>query len=105
MSGIVADLMRPTKNKGSLGETQGEPEVVCRNVPFRTFRTLNGNEQETARRNNATANYSVEVWGDPRWAKLEQCYFQVGTRKLHIAYVNDRKMNGLDLQLLCGESK
>lgn len=105
MSGIVADLMRPTKTKGSLGETQGTPETVCRNVPFRTFRPLNGTEQERARQVGATANYSIEVWGDPNWTKLEQCYFQIGARKLNIAYVNDRKMNGLDLQLLCGETK
>jgi head-tail adaptor len=108
MSGIVANLMRPTKATGSLGETQGKPEVVCKNVPFRTFKTLSGNEQEQARKIGVTATHSVEVWGNPAWKDLEECWFETigsNSHRLNIAFVEDRKLNGLDLRILCGENK
>ena len=110
MSGIVARLMRPTKAVGGLGETQGTPEVVCPAVPFRRFKTLSGDEQESARQNGVTAQYAIEIYGIPTWKDLEECWFEIlpltdPPRRFNIAFVEDKRLNGIELRLLCGENK
>ena len=109
-TGIHANLMRPTKATGTLGEARGKPTLVCKGVPFRTFKTLSGNEQESARQNGADAQYEIEIWGSSKWLPLEDCWFELlpltdPPRKLNIEFVDDRKHNGKDLRLLCGENK
>jgi hypothetical protein len=100
----IVNVMRPTKTTGTLGETQGTPEVVCKDWPC-SIKTLSGKEQQTARQNGADAIYEVEGYGDPKWEKLEECYLQFGERKLNIAFVDDENQNGIKLRLLCGENK
>lgn len=100
----IVNVMRPTKSKGTLGETQGEPEVVMRNVPC-SIKTLTGTEQERARQNGVTATYKVEMYGDPSKPIDEKCFLQMGTRTLNVSQVEDVAFNGVQLVLLCGENK
>jgi head-tail adaptor len=100
----IVDVMRPTKAKGSLGETQGTPITVCKNWPC-SIKTLSGKEQESARQVGADAQFEVEGYGDPGWTELEQCYLQFGERRLNIEFVDDEQQNGQKLKLLCGENK
>lgn len=92
-----------------MGELQGQPEVVSETVNFRSMKSLSGKEQETARQTGADRQFAVEVWGNPKWKDLEQCWFEIlpletPPRKLHIEFVDDRKNNGLDLRIICGEN-
>lgn len=108
MTVLYANLMRPTKATGSLGEPQGLPEIVCPNIPFRSMENVSGFESESARQTGASATYQVEIWGDPSWKDLEGCWFEILPltdlpRKLNIAFVKDRKNNGEDLLITCGE--
>ena len=102
------NIMRPTKAQGTLGETQGSPEILYSNHPF-SRRTLNGTEQETARQNGVTATYLVETGGDPNKPITEECWIEVlpltrGTR-LNIAFADDVDDNGVNYRLFCGENK
>ena len=103
----VVSIMRPTKADGPVGETQGKPTTVCKDWPCE-IKTLSGKEQETARQNAADAQFEAEGYGDPNWTDLEHCYLTGGTlrdRKLNIEFVDDEKLNGIKLRLLCGENK
>jgi hypothetical protein len=103
----VVDVMRPPKAKGDYDETQGQPTTVCKEWPC-SIKTLSGKEQEQARQNGADARFEVEGYGDPKWTDLEHCYLTGGTlrdRKLHIEFVDDENLNGINLRLLCGENK
>jgi head-tail adaptor len=96
--------MRPGEAVGSLGELQGKPETVIKNVPC-SIKTLSGNEQESARQNGVTATLAVEMYGDPNKPLKEKDWLEFGSRKLNIAHIEDVNQNGLQLKLLCGESK
>ena len=98
----VVNVMRPTKSKGSLGQSQGEPETIIQNVPC-SIETLSGNEQEAARQNGVTATYMVKLTGPMDID--EKCYLTLGSRQFNIAHVADTNLNGIDLVLLCAENK
>jgi head-tail adaptor len=100
----VVNVMRPTKAKGTLGETQGTDKTVMKNWPC-AIKTLTGNEQEDARQNGATANLEVSGYGNPGNPFKETDYLQFGERKLNIAFIDDVNQNGIELRLLCGENK
>jgi len=97
-------VLRPAKAVGTLGETQGKPEVVFNEWPC-SIKTLSGKEQEAARQNGADATLQVEGYGDPTNPIDEQCYLEFGERKLNIAAIIDEHQNGIELRLLCGELK
>lgn len=98
----VVSVMRPTKTKGTLGETQGESEIVMNQWPC-SIETLQGREAELARQTFASATLKVEGYGDPRRPFMATDYLQFGSRKLCIGFINDKQQNGLQLSLLCGE--
>lgn len=109
----VVNVMRPTKNKGTVGESQGQPDVVMRNWPC-SIETLQGREADLARQTFASATLKVEGYGDPRNPFKATDYLEfvdgvTGTkdkpRKLYIGVVNDEKQNGIKLTLLCGEER
>lgn len=104
----VVRVLRPTKATGSLGETQGKPEVVFQRWPC-SIRTLSGKEQETARQTGADAQYEIEGYGDPRKPIDESCYLELEsggtTRTFHVAFIDDEDLNQVKLRLLCGENK
>ena len=100
----IVNVMRPTEAVGSLGQLQGKPETVMREIPC-SIRSLSGNEQEQARQNSVSATLAVEMYGDPKKPLKEKDWLQFGDRKLNIAYIDDVNQNGLQLKLLCGESK
>lgn len=100
----VVNVMRPTKATGTLGELQGQPEIVCEKWPC-SIKPISGNESESARQNAPGATFAVEGYGDPKWKDLEQCYLtggSIGERRLNIAFVDDENLNGVKLRLLCG---
>lgn len=100
----IVNVMRPTKVQGSLGEQQGQPQVICSNWPC-SIKPASGNESEANGQNTATAQFEVEGYGDPSWTDLEECYLQLGSRTLSIQFVDDEDQNGIKLRLLCGEIK
>jgi hypothetical protein len=109
----VVKVMRPTKTTNTLGNTQGEPEVICKQWPC-SIETLQGREAELARQTFASATLKVEGWGNPQNPIRETDYLEfvdgvLGTidkpRKLYVGVVNDLKQNGIELSLLCGEER
>lgn len=103
----LVNVMRPTKATGSLGELQGQPEVVIPNWPC-SIKTLSGGESVAARQNTANATLEVQGWGNPRKPIAEGDYLIVlpetdPPRKLNIEFIDDKKQNGIELTLLCGE--
>ncbi len=100
----VVKVMRPTKNEGSLGELQGNPEVICNQWPC-SIDALSGNEQERARQNGVTATYKIEGYGNPDKPFKETDWLELGERKFNIANIEDVQLNGVKLKLLCGETK
>lgn len=101
----IANIMRPSQAIGSLGETQGSPEVVCRDWPC-AISTVSGNDREQARQNGVEVTHEVSGYGSPAWKRIEQCYLQLHDgRRLNIVFVDDRFQNGEVLRLLCGETR
>jgi len=100
----IVDVMRPTKNSGTLGETQGQPEVVIKNWPC-SIVTLSGSEAESARQNTSGATLEVRGYGDPNNPIDEDCFLKFGNRNLTIVAINDEDQNGIKLRLMCGETK
>lgn len=103
----IVNVMRPTGAVGSLGELQGQPTLVLKEWPCE-IKTLSGKEQEAARQNGADAQFSAEGYGPLPTDAIEQCYLTGGTlgkRKLNVAFVDDKNLNGINLRLLCGENK
>lgn len=102
----TVNVMRPTEATGSLGETQGEPKLICKNWPC-SIAVMSGRELELARQNFAAANLKVEGYGDPRNPFKATDYLtggSIGGRVLNVGFVNDLKQNGLELSLVCGEA-
>lgn len=100
----VVTVKRPTKTLGTLGEEQGQPEIVMANWPC-SIRTLTGAEQERARQNGVVASYSIEGYWTPDKQLDETCFLSYGTRTINIAQVEDVDFNGQKMRLLCGENK
>ena len=106
----VVSVMRPTLATGALGQTQGPPQIVCKDVQC-TVKSLSGRELELARSTFAAATCEVTLAGDPNNPILETdyCEFKDGVhakpRRLHIGNITDLNQNGRKYVLLCGESK
>jgi hypothetical protein len=109
----VVKVMRPPKNTGTIGQTQGEPETICKEWPC-SIETLQGREAELARQTFASATLKVEGYGNPNNPIRETDYLEfvdgvIGTkdkpRKLYVGVVNDKRQNGIELTLLCGEAR
>lgn len=106
----VVNVMRPTKTKASLGQSQGNPEIVLKNVPC-SIENLNGRELELARTSFASANVKVGLYGNPANPIFSTDYCEVvgqknrkgEARRLNIGSINDRFQNGVELTLICGE--
>ena len=106
----LVNVMRPTKATGSLGELQGKPELYRLNVPC-SIKSISGNEGEQARQNAPTANFQIEMFGDPTKPMGEKCWLELlpltdPPRKFHIQYIDDPSLGNRGLlTLLCGENK
>lgn len=105
------NIVRPTKNKGTLGETQGSPEVIYQDHPC-CVESLGGRELELARHTFAAASSRITMYGDPAKPVRPQdiCQFADGVtgtkdnpRQLYIGNITDDQQNGVWLTLLCGE--
>lgn len=100
----VATVLRPPEsNYGTLGQKQGQDEVIYKDWPC-SIETLSGRESEYARQNYATATLVVKGYTDPAKPIKATDYLQFGARKINIGFVNDVDQNGLQSELLCGES-
>jgi hypothetical protein len=103
----LVNVMRPTGAEGDLGERRGQPICVRREVPC-SIETLTGREIDQARTILSDAIYKVEFYADPSKVVTQNDFLTGGTlgkRELHIGYVNDVNMQGLKLELLCGEAR
>lgn len=98
------DIMRPASGEDSRGQRAGQPTTLLASVPAEIV-TLTGRELEQARQTYAAATFQVELYGDPTIPIRELDYLLFGTRKLFIGHVGDPQLNGIDLTLLCAESR
>lgn len=102
----LVNVMRPTKATGDYGETQGAPEELYHHCPC-SIEQISGREGEIARQTVPTATHRVKLYADPRKPIDARCYLtggSIGERVLQIgAPPNDKRQNGVELELLCGE--
>lgn len=102
----VVNVMRPTQALGTRGEGEGKDQQVLKDVPC-SIETLSGREAELARSVYPDATYKVEMYADPSNPVTAVMYLTggtIGTRRLHIGFVNDsNNMGTASLTLLCGE--
>jgi len=101
----VVNVLRPTEAEGTRGQSQGQPDTICKEWPC-SIETLSGREVVQARTIFAEATHKVEGYGDPGNRFKERDYLtggSIGTRKLAIGFINDIQQNGVQLSLLCGE--
>lgn len=109
----VVKVMRPTKTTNDIGNTQGNPTIIFEKWPC-SIETMSGRELELARQTFAAASLKVEGYGNPKNPIRETDYLEfidgvTGTkekpRKLHVGVVNDKRQNGIELSLICGEDR
>ena len=100
----VVNVMRPTKSLDARGQLQGKDETVVKDWPC-SIETLSGNKAQTERMVVPNATHRVEGWGDPSRPLMEKDYLVLGDRKFEIELINDAKFNGIQLTLICSETK
>jgi hypothetical protein len=107
------DVMRPPPHQNQKGDSPGQDQCVIHEWPC-SITTLTGRELERAQQIVATAELTVEGYGDPKKPIQENDYLEFvdgvkGTkdkpRKLNVMAVIDENQNGLKLKLLCGEER
>lgn len=99
----VVTVMRPAEAVGSLGQTQGQPTVVYHQWPC-SIKTLNGSETNDVRQVGASRTFEIEGYTDPKKPIKETDYLTLGSRTLHVAFVDDEQQNGVKVRLVCGEN-
>lgn len=73
-----ANIMRPTKAQGSVGNREGQPEVYIREQPF-SYKQLTGAVQDQVNGTWVSATGAIEVYSDPSKPILPGMYFTGGT--------------------------
>lgn len=104
------NVMRPTEATDEYGATKGKAEIVMENWPC-SIEKLSGREVETARQTVPTATYRVKGYGDPRKPIGPGCYLlrlplaanEEEQMRMEIGFVKDVNLNGIELELICGE--
>ena len=100
----VGHVMRPPPQYGQVGETAGQDATIIPDWRF-SLKTLTGRELEIAQQMTAVATLEARGWGNPKRPVKETDYIQFGERKLNVVLVDDLQQNGVELRLLCSESK
>jgi hypothetical protein len=98
----VVTVMRPTKALDDRGQLQGQDETIVQQWPC-SIETLSGNKAEQARSLIPTATHRVEGYGNPQKPLMQKDYLKLGAKRFDVEFINDVKLNGVELSLLCTE--
>ena len=108
MNRPLANILRPTRAQGDVGQLQGSPSIILRDVPLLKFTTLSVSEGEVAGQQQAVAVHSFEIHADPGKPLRHTDYLTLGPahkRRLEIQQIIDDQQNGQKLTLICGEER
>lgn len=98
----VVTVMRPTKALDDRGQLQGKDETIIQHWPC-SIEALSGNKAAQARTLVPTVTHQLEGYGNPAKPLKPKDYVTVNGRRLDIEFINDKRMNGVELSLLCTE--
>ena len=95
-------VMRPTGAQEEHGALEGQPQTLIADVPC-SITFLTGREAEVARQLVPSATHRVEMYGDPAKPLQYADWLKMGSKRFEVASINDKKLNGIELELLCVE--
>lgn len=100
--GHIVRVLRPTQTLDEYGQLAGRDTVIFRDWPC-SIETLSGRKADEAHTIVAEATHSVEGWGNPANNISVKDYLLFGARRFDVQHVNDVRLNGTELKLLCTE--